>query len=148
MAMSGLTLSETVSARTDVPPASDAAQDFASANRARSRLTGAGGRDWADHRLCPTRPPPSPPKASRARGDGRIQPEFSATDDYGVTAGQVTIALDLAAVDRRFGLAIDPEPREAVMLDLPMPITRRPHGFTETLMDDLSEHPFANLPVT
>ena len=37
--------------------------------------------------------------------DGRFKQTFSAKDDYGVTKGQVTIALDLPAVDRRFGLA-------------------------------------------
>jgi hypothetical protein len=51
-------------------------------------------------------------------------------------------------VDRRFGLATDPEPREAITLDLPLPISGNRADFSETLIDDLSKHPFANLPVT
>ena len=81
-------------------------------------------------------------------GDGRFTQSFSATDDYGVTAGHVVIALDLPSVDRRFGLAAKPEPRNPVTLDLPMPITGDRARFTETLIDDLSQHPFANLPVS
>ena len=34
---------------------------------------------------------------------------------------QAVIALDLAAVDRRFGLAAEPEPRPSVELALPLP---------------------------
>ncbi len=60
----------------------------------------------------------------------------------------MTIALDLPSVDRTFGLTMEPEPREAVVLDLPMPITGNRADFTEALVDDLSEHPFANLPVS
>ena len=33
--------------------------------------------------------------------DGRFRQAFTATDDYGVVAGRVTITLDLTAVDRR-----------------------------------------------
>jgi uncharacterized protein (TIGR02302 family) len=73
---------------------------------------------------------------------------FTATDDYGVTAGQATIALDLPSVSRAYGLSLEPEPRDAIVLDLPMPITGDRTEFTETLVDDLSKHPFANLPVT
>jgi len=79
---------------------------------------------------------------------GQMQQAFTASDDYGVTAGQAVIALDLPAVDRRFGLAPDPEPREAITLDLPMPITGDRAEFSETLVEDLSKHPFANLPVS
>ena len=81
-------------------------------------------------------------------GDGRFTQSFSATDDYGVTAGHVVVALDLPSVERRFGLAAKPEPRNPVTLDLPMPITGDRAKFTETLIDDLSQHPFANLPVS
>ena len=72
---------------------------------------------------------------------------FAAKDDYGVVAGQVSIALDLGSVERTYGLTVEPEPREAVVLDLPMPIRGNRADFAEVLVDDLSEHPFANLPV-
>jgi uncharacterized protein (TIGR02302 family) len=60
----------------------------------------------------------------------------------------VTISLDLSKVDRRHGLAVDPEPVEPVVLDLPMPLKGERTKVAETLVDDLSKHVFANLPVT
>ncbi|MDP3659594.1 DUF4175 family protein, partial [Phenylobacterium sp.] len=68
--------------------------------------------------------------------------------DYGVVAGRVTISLDLAKIDRRHGLTVDPEAMEPVTLDLPMPRKGKRTDLTSTLVDDLSKHVFANLPVT
>jgi len=73
---------------------------------------------------------------------------FRATDDYAVTGGQATIALDLEAVDRRFGLTRAPEPREPLIVDLPMPFAGDRAEFEEAMIDDFSQHPWANLPVT
>ncbi|MCB1331836.1 MAG: DUF4175 family protein, partial [Maritimibacter sp.] len=53
--------------------------------------------------------------------DGEMRLPFAATDDYGVTAGSAAIVLDLGRVERRYGLEVDPEPREAIVVDLPMP---------------------------
>jgi uncharacterized protein (TIGR02302 family) len=60
----------------------------------------------------------------------------------------VTISLDMSQIDRRHGLIPDPEPVETVTLDLPMPLSGERTEITETLIDDLSKHVFANLPVT
>ena len=79
---------------------------------------------------------------------GQMQFAFTATDDYGVTSGTAHIRLDPDRADRRYGLAVDPEPREALVLDLPMPFRGSRSEFTEVLLEDLSEHPFANLPVS
>ncbi len=79
---------------------------------------------------------------------GQMQFAFTATDDYGVASGSATIRLDPDSADRRYGLALDPEPREALVLDLPMPFRGSRSEFTEVLLEDLSEHPFANLPVS
>ncbi|MGN7868865.1 DUF4175 domain-containing protein [Paracoccus sp. 22332] len=81
------------------------------------------------------------------RADGRLVQDFEASDDHGVASGQAVIALDLPAVDRRFGLAIDPEPRPAVELVLPLPRGDR-HQVKGQLTEDLSRHPWANLPVS
>ena len=54
--------------------------------------------------------------------DGTFKQGFKARDDYGVVAGRVTITLDLAAVSRRHGLTVEPEPIAPVVLDLPMPL--------------------------
>lgn len=143
-----LTLAETVSRRTEVPPASDPVQDFTIAQSGEIAISGAGGRSWQVDAT-----PDAPPTVATAgpitrEGDGRLKQPFAAKDDYGVVAGKVTFTLDPAAVDRRFGLAVEPEARDPVVLDLPIPLTGNRAEFTETLIDDLSEHPFANLPVT
>lgn len=93
-------------------------------------------------------PAVAPGKAPERRADGRLVQEFTASDDNGIAAGQAVIALDLDAVDRRFGLAPDPEPREAVALDLPLPATGSRKEIRGRLVGDLSRHPWANLPVT
>jgi uncharacterized protein (TIGR02302 family) len=84
--------------------------------------------------------------ASR-RADGRMIQDFTASDDHGVISADAVIALDLAKVDRRFGLAVDPEPRDPV--ELPLPVSRRDsQQIKGQLVQDLSRHPWANLPVS
>jgi uncharacterized protein (TIGR02302 family) len=97
----------------------------------------------------PDLPPTITPAAEIAReADGRFKQKFTAQDDYGVTKGQVTIALDLSATDRRYGLALAPETVAPVVLDLPLPLRGDRAKIGSTLVDDLSKHVFANLPVT
>ncbi|MDN3712327.1 DUF4175 family protein [Paracoccus cavernae] len=81
------------------------------------------------------------------RADGRLVQEFTASDDNGIAAGKALISLDLGAVDRRFGLAVDPEQREEIALDLPLPATGTRKDLRGQLVADLSRHPWANLPV-
>jgi len=143
-----LVLAETVSGRTEVPPASDPVQDFIVTQSGTLSIEGAGGRDWQIV-TTPDAPPGVIPTGEIGReADGRFRQAFTATDDNGIIAGQVTIALDMAALDRRHGLMVDPEPQEPVVLDLPLPITGARADYTETLIDDLSKHVFSNLPVT
>lgn len=143
-----LTLSETVSARTNVPAASDPAQDFEVVQSGRIEISGPGGRVFQ----IVAQPDKAPTVALSGgigrEGDGRFKQGFKADDDYGVTGGSVTIALDLGAVDRRYGLAVDPEPIAPVVLDLPLPVSGNRASFTETLVDDLSQSILANMPVT
>ncbi|WP_315857629.1 DUF4175 domain-containing protein [Paracoccus everestensis] len=80
------------------------------------------------------------------RADGKMVQDFSAEDDHGIASGQAVIALDLPSVDRRFGLAIEPEPRPLVELALPLPRGDR-RTVQGQLTEDLSRHPWANLPV-
>ena len=143
-----LILAETVSGRTDVPAASDPAQDFTLTQSGRLTIDGAGGRSWAV--TLQTDAPPSIAPAGKIERDaeGRFKQPFEARDDYGVTKGWVSIALDLPAVDRRYGLTADPEPRAPVVLDLPLPMTRDRTKVAQVLVDDLSKDIMANLPVT
>ncbi len=143
-----LVLAETVSGRTEVPPASDAVQDFAVTTSGSIKIDGPNGRVWQITATPDMAPTVTPTGEIGREADGRFKQSFSARDDYGITAGQVTIALDPAALVRRFGLAADPEPVEPVVLDLPAPITGDRVDYTEILIDDLSKHVFSNLPVT
>ena len=79
---------------------------------------------------------------------GEMRLPFAAKDDYGVEAGEARIMLDLAAVERRYGLSVVPDARGEVIVPLPMPIAGDRSAFEENLIDDFSEHPWANLPVT
>ena len=83
-----------------------------------------------------------------AEAGGQMSLPFTASDDYGVVSGKARIELDLAGVDRRYGLTRDPEPREALVVDLPMPIAGDRRMFTEDFLEDFSTHAWANLPVT
>jgi uncharacterized protein (TIGR02302 family) len=80
--------------------------------------------------------------------DGEMRLPFTARDDYGVSAGHARIALDLPRVDRRHGLAPLPEARNPITVDLPMPYRGDRSEIEELLVDNLAEHPWAELPVT
>ncbi len=146
--LGALTLDENVSGRIgQVPPASDPAQDFIVTQPGKLAVTGPGGREWAVALL-----PDLPPEAQIAGApetnvDGQMSLPFKARDDYGVTGGTARISLDLDQIDRRFGLATAPEPRTPIEMDLPMPISGSRAEFTELLIENFSEHPWAHLPV-
>lgn len=111
-------------------------------------VDGPGGREWQ----VSVRPDAAPTVelSGEVEGEppGAMQFSFTASDDYGVRSGTAMIHLNTAAVDRRFGLTVDPEPREPLVLDLPMPFRGNRDEFTEVVLEDLSQHPFANLPIT
>ncbi|SFS97414.1 TIGR02302 family protein [Sulfitobacter marinus] len=110
-------------------------------------IAGPGGRSWDVAML-----PDAAPRVEIA-GDpqvaalGEMSLPFAASDDYGVEAGEARISLDLASVDRRYGLAIEPEARPDVIVPLTMPIAGGRRSFEENLIEDFSKHPWANLPV-
>ncbi|WP_374647132.1 TIGR02302 family protein [Tabrizicola sp.] len=131
-----------------VPDGMAGVRDFTVTRSGKLAIEGPGGREWAVTALPDALPAIAVSGAIGREGDGRFKQGFTASDDYGVVAGRVTIALDLAKVDRRHGLIPAPEPVEPVVLDLPMPLTGQRGEVTETLVDDLSKHVFANLPVT
>ncbi len=79
---------------------------------------------------------------------GETQLAYVARDDHGVTAARALVALDLGAVDRRYGLAVAPAPRDPLAIDLPLPLSGGATAVAETLVEDFSKHPWAGLPVT
>ncbi|MEI4197255.1 TIGR02302 family protein [Roseovarius sp. E0-M6] len=145
-----LSLSETVSGRTeDVGAASDPEQSFTLAQSGELRVNGPDDVAW-DVTVIPDTAPEIDfaEESATTTSEGNMSQPFAARDDYGVTGGQAIITLDLAAVDRDYGLSAPPEERDAIILDLPLPITGDRADFTETLVENLSQHPWAHLPVT
>ncbi|WP_170784930.1 TIGR02302 family protein [Ruegeria lacuscaerulensis] len=111
------------------------------------KIDGPSGRDWALDIIADTPPHIAVADVAESEAGGRMKLPFAAGDDYGVESGSALIELDLASVDRRYGLTLDPEPREAIAVELPMPITGDRSDFIEDLIEDFSEHPWAHLPV-
>lgn len=144
-----LIVSETLSGRTGEPgSAAEAAQQFPVTRPGRLAIEGEGGAAWDVTLLADMAPTVAHAGEVEADALGQMAQPFIANDDFGVVAGTATIALDLPGVSRAHGLAPEPEPRAALVLDLPMPFTGARTEIAESLIDNLSEHPFANLPVT
>ena len=144
-----LMLNETVSARTeDVPPATEPVQAFDVMQDGVIGIDGPGGQSWEIVVLEDDNPSIEFDGAIVQGEGGRMEAPFVASDDYGVTGGRMEIVLDLAEVDRRYGLTVDPEPREPLLLDIPITISGDRTQFAETVIDDFSEHPWANLPIS
>ncbi|MEZ5750737.1 MAG: DUF4175 family protein [Paracoccaceae bacterium] len=123
-----------------------AALEFTAMRSGDIAIDGAGGRRWSVTVLRDAPPEITPDgPMTRARG-GAMELAFTARDDFGVRLAGAEITLDLAAVDRRHGLALDPEPREDLTLRCPCPWRAR-EEVSETLREDLSVHPWAQLPV-
>ncbi len=141
-----MSVQESLSDRGETDP-TEMAQDFEIERSGRLSVRGPAGRDWEVTALVD-----QPPQvqlvgmATRERG-GVMRQDFTAQDDYGVTGGEVRVALDLDAVERRFGLAPDPEPRDALVLSLPMPVSGSRTDIEDAFLEDFSQHPWANLPV-
>lgn len=110
-------------------------------------ISGANDRSWRITMLEDQ--PPNVVLAESISGvpPGSVQIAYAAQDDYGIAGGRVLIALDPARADRRYGLTVDPERREPLSLELPLPFSGSRADFSEILVEDLSRHPFANLPV-
>lgn len=122
------------------------ALEFDARASGRLEIDGPGGRGWEVAVLPDAVPQVVPGTLTRARA-GVMEQRFTATDDYGVTGGEAVITLDMAALERRHGLVIAPEPREALRLALPMPMSGARTQIDEVLREDISQHPWANLPV-
>ena len=144
-----LTVAETVSGRTgEVGAASEAQQTFAVTQSGTLSIEGENGSTWEVTALADAPPKVELSGPIESDANGELTQPFNASDDYGVETGVATIALDLTSVERVHGLTVDPDPIDVLELDLPMPFTGGRTAFEEFLVENLSEHPLANLPVT
>jgi uncharacterized protein (TIGR02302 family) len=145
--LGALTVEETVSGR-EGGTTSGPAQDFTLRQSGEISIEGPGARAWQITMLPDAAPQierQGPPEVTAL---GEMSLPFAARDDYGVEAGEARISLDLASVDRRYGLTIDPDTRPEIVVPLPMPITGDRREFEESLIENFSKHPWANLPVS
>jgi uncharacterized protein (TIGR02302 family) len=143
-----LAVNETVSGRTDdLGAATDQQQGFEVTQAGRLEIEGEGGATWQILLLEDEAPTVELTGPIEADAQGEMSQPFSAMDDYSVLAGVATIELNLEGVDRRHGLTIEPDLRTVIVIDLPMPFSDDRADFEEFLIDDFSEHPWANLPV-
>lgn len=129
-------------------PATAPSQDIAVVQSGQLQIDGPGGRVWdviATPDAAPNVTITGPPERM-ATGEMRLP--FAAQDDYAVAGGRADIRLDLASVDRRHGLIPLPEDRPALTVDLPRSLTGDRADFEAVLAENLSKHPWANLPVT
>ncbi|MTI03044.1 TIGR02302 family protein [Roseibium sp. RKSG952] len=140
------TLTESASS-TGIEAATEPEQDFVAERTGQLRIDGPAGRDWALNVIPDTQPQVAVSDIAEAEAGGQMKLPFTASDDYGVISGSARIELDLASVDRRYGLTAEPEPRETITVQLPMPITGDRTEFEEDLIEDFSQHPWAHLPV-
>ncbi len=144
--LGALSVAETVSGR-ETEDASDPAQDFTLRQSGRIAIEGPGARAWQVTMLPDAAPQVTRMGPPEVTALGEMSLPFQARDDYGVEAGEARISLDLAAVDRRYGLTVDPEQRPEIVVPLPMPIAGGRQQFEEALIENFSKHPWANLPV-
>lgn len=123
------------------------ALEFDARRSGRLSIDGPNGRSW-QIAVQPDALPAISATGPMSRAQGGVAEQgFAASDDYGVQRGEALVTLDTAAIDRRYGLATEPEPREPLHLALPMPMSGARAAVAETLREDLSQHPWANLPV-
>lgn len=143
-----LSVLETVSGRTeDLGAVTDQQQGFEVTQEGELSIVGEGGQTWKFLLLEDNPPTVELTGPLEADAQGEMSQPFSATDDYGVVAGTATIDLNAAVLSRSHGLAIDADARDAIVIDLPMPFSGDRADFEELLIDDFSEHPWANMPV-
>ncbi|WP_136636628.1 TIGR02302 family protein [Pseudooceanicola onchidii] len=141
-----LSVDQSVGAAVEDPTAP--AQSYEMTQDGTLAITGPGGEAWQVllSRDAPPRVEITGEAEASIRGEFKLP--FRAEDDFGVEGGEAVITLNLDAVDRRYGLTRDPEPRDPIRLVMPLPIAGDRTLFTQELIEDLSQHPWANMPVT
>ncbi|MFY0661876.1 MAG: TIGR02302 family protein [Shimia sp.] len=143
-----LTVAETVSGRVGaIESAAEPEQSFDVRQTGDLEIAGPGGAAWNIVMQDDRAPKVILSGQVEASGRGEMTLPFHASDDYGVVGGTAVVELDLDGVSRQYGLRVDPEPREVVVVELPLPISGDRASFEETLIEDFSEHPWAHLPV-
>ena len=142
------TVEETLSGRSaGTFDAADPSQQFLVTRSGRLEISGPDGAAW-QLSIVPDTPPEVEVTGEVERAaEGSFSLRFTARDDVAVTAGRAVVQLNRAEVDRRYGLAAEPEPQPDIELTLPLTISGDRAEFAEVLTEDLSKHVWAHLPV-
>lgn len=146
-----ITFSETVSGKESDVPSDEGTTELDFTVRQSGTLNALGrsgaGTEWQIDMIPDDAPmiAVSGPVERSPRGETMLS--FQASDDYRVVAGTGVLTLDLAAVDRRYGLKADPEPQADIAFDIPLPFNGDTTDFSDTIVEDFSKHPWASLPV-
>lgn len=143
-----LAVRETVSGRTEVSAPSEPVQSFAVTQDGSVAIEGPNGRAWNITTLSDLPPTIVANGPAERTVKGEMKLSFIAEDDYGVLSAKARIALDEAKLDRRYGLTLDPESRDAIEIDLPLRVRGDRRKIDNIVTENLSEHPWAHLPVT
>ncbi len=144
-----LAVRQTISASNQPGDTAAADQTFVVGRSGSLGITGASaGASWQIEMIPDTAPMITLTGPVGRSPDGKMKLGFEAVDDYGVVGGTATLTLNLFAVDRRYGLALDPEPQPDIVLNIPLPFNGKTTDFRDQIIQDLSRHPWAGLPVT
>ena len=111
-------------------------------------LQGPGDITWAFNVTKDQQPKVNILNSIKVDSLGQFTQSFNASDDFGVVSGRARVSLNLAKVDRRHGLETEPEIQSDIELLLPLTISGDRSNFTENLVEDLSKHVWAHLPVS
>jgi uncharacterized protein (TIGR02302 family) len=141
-----LSVTETVSGEGGLP-STEPAQEFRVTEAGTLAIEGDERTAWQIGVLPDAAPRVMLDGPAERTASGDLEQGFIASDDYGVVGGSAEIVLDIGAVDRRHGLAVEPEPREAAVLDLPADFTGDGREYAEVLYGEFAQHPWAGLPV-
>ena len=140
---------ESVSGRVEkLPSAADQNQQFVVVQSGDLAILGPNEARW-DLDVIADLPPEVVVEGDIERdSEGTFDLTFTASDDFGVTSGWAWVRLNLAEVDRRYGLAAAPASQPNIELPLPLTITGDRSNFNDTLVENLSKHVWAHLPVS
>lgn len=123
------------------------AQDFTLEQTGEIEIQGDTGRLW-NVALLPDMPPVVALNGDMTRAaSGELRQAFQMSDDFGIARAQLEIALDRGAIESRYGYQVAPEPRQDLVLSIPMPRATKRQDFEGIVAENLSRHPFSGLPV-
>lgn len=141
-------LNETVSRRVqNIPAATDQKQEFSVAQAGEIAITGNDEQSWSVVLRQDASPTVTLNDAFDTDFFGVSKLGYRVVDDYGVTGIKAQVVLDLAKLDRKYGLAVAPDTMDDIEFEIPLPIAGSRKDFAEIWQIDFSKEPWAHMPV-